>query len=182
MMWDTLVPPAPEQAARSRAEGWWRDETLLTDLARAAERFPARPAVIAYENGALARALTYAQLARMVARFAGALAGLGVGRGDVVVLYLPPATITLMEVVQRVAPASAITEAVSWAGSGVVLGMTAGSLAGGWGVQHLGIGHIYAVPAAFGALALLVTGVGYRILRPACQAGAGPPSTAVSGG
>jgi len=89
MMWDTLVPPAPEQAARFRAEGWWRDETLLTDLARAAERFPARPAVIAYENGALARALTYAQLARMVARFAGALAGLGVGRGDVVVLYLP---------------------------------------------------------------------------------------------
>jgi len=97
-------------------------------------------------------------------------------------LTMAPATITLMEVVQRVAPASAITEAVSWAGSGVVLGMTAGSLAGGWGVQHLGIGHIYAVPAAFGALALLVTGVGYRILRPACQAGAGPPSTAVSGG
>src|SRR5215469_2396114 len=89
VMWDTLVPPTPERAARFRAEGWWRDETLPTDLARAARRCPARPAVVAYEDGKLARTLTYAQLDQMVARFAGALGGLGVGRGDVVVLYLP---------------------------------------------------------------------------------------------
>jgi MFS family permease len=85
-------------------------------------------------------------------------------------LTMAPATITLMEVVQRAAPAAAITEAVSWAGSGVVLGMTAGSLTGGWAVQHLGIGHVYAVPAAFGAFALLVTGAGYRVLRGEGQA------------
>jgi MFS family permease len=89
-------------------------------------------------------------------------------------LAMAPASITLMEVVQRVAPASALTEAVSWAGSGVVLGMTTGSLTGGWAVQHLSLAHLYAVPAAFGALALAVTGAGYRILRSECLAAAPP--------
>src|SRR5207247_8184546 len=36
-------------------------------------------------------------------------------------LAMAPATITIFEVIQRVVPASALTEAVSWAGSGVVL-------------------------------------------------------------
>ena len=88
-MWDVLAAPGPARAADYRAAGWWRDETFLDDLADAARGRPGHPAVIGYEDGTLARTLTYADLARMVARFSGALTELGVRRGDVVVPYLP---------------------------------------------------------------------------------------------
>ncbi len=88
-MWDTLATPGPARAAEYRAAGRWRDETFLDDLAAAARGRPDHPAVIAYEDGKSARTLTYADLAKMVARFAGALTELGVHRGDVVVPYLP---------------------------------------------------------------------------------------------
>jgi cyclohexanecarboxylate-CoA ligase len=89
MRWDTLAPAGPQQAAEYRAAGWWRDETFLDDLARWAQVRPDHSAIIGYEDGQLARTVTYAELATLVARFAGALAELGVGHGDVVVLYLP---------------------------------------------------------------------------------------------
>ena len=88
-LWDDLAIPGPEQAARYYAAGWWREQTFLDDLAAAARDRPDHPAIIAYEDGQLARSLAYAELAGLVARFAGALTELGVGHGDVVVLYLP---------------------------------------------------------------------------------------------
>jgi cyclohexanecarboxylate-CoA ligase len=87
--WDDLAIPGPEQAARYHAAGWWREQTFLDDLAAAARDRAAHPAIIAYEDGQLARSLTYAGLAALVARFAAALTALGVSHGDVVVLYLP---------------------------------------------------------------------------------------------
>jgi MFS family permease len=96
-------------------------------------------------------------------------------------LTMAPATITVFEVVQRVVPASALTEAVSWAGSGVVLGMTAGSLVGGWAAEHLGIEHMYAIPVAYGALALTVIGIGYRGLRTGCEAAGREPEDTPAG-
>src|SRR5579863_5297983 len=80
-MWDTLMAPGPEVAARYRAEGWWRRETYLDDLAHWAQVRPDHPAVIGYQGRRLERTLTYAELATMVARFAGALAELGMGPG-----------------------------------------------------------------------------------------------------
>jgi cyclohexanecarboxylate-CoA ligase len=88
-IWEALATPAPPTAARYRAAGWWRDSTFLDDLADAAERRPDHPAIISYEGGQPARTLTYAELADTVSRCAGALRELGVGPGDVVVLYLP---------------------------------------------------------------------------------------------
>jgi cyclohexanecarboxylate-CoA ligase len=88
-MWDNLAAPGPEQSATYHAAGWWRDQTFIDDLGAAARTRPAHPAIIAYDDGKLARSLTYADLAALVGRFAGALTELGVGRGDVVVLYLP---------------------------------------------------------------------------------------------
>jgi len=88
-MWDTVASPAAGQAAAYRAAGWWRDETFPGDLASAAATRPDHPAIIAYEDGKLAQTLSYADLAVMVDRFAGALAELGVGPGDVVVIHLP---------------------------------------------------------------------------------------------
>jgi cyclohexanecarboxylate-CoA ligase len=88
-MWEMLARPAPELAAEYRAAGWWRDATFLDDLARWAQDRPGHPAIIGYVGGKLARTVTYSDLAQLVARFAGALSELGVGRGDVVVPYLP---------------------------------------------------------------------------------------------
>lgn len=89
MPWDTLDPPAPEHAGRYYRAGWWRGATFLDDLARWAATRADHPAIIGYENGALARTVTYAELSALVERFAGALAELGVGHGDAVVQYLP---------------------------------------------------------------------------------------------
>jgi cyclohexanecarboxylate-CoA ligase len=88
-LWADLAVPGPDQAARYYAAGWWRGETFLDDLAAAARDRGGHPAIVAYEDGRLARSLTYAELATLVRRFAAALTELGVGRGDVVVLYLP---------------------------------------------------------------------------------------------
>lgn len=88
-IWETLTTPAPPTAAHYRAAGWWRDSTFLDDLTDAAKRRPDHPAIISYEGGQPARTLTYAELADTVSRCAGALRELGVGSGDVVVLYLP---------------------------------------------------------------------------------------------
>jgi cyclohexanecarboxylate-CoA ligase len=88
-MWETLSPPGGARAAEYRAAGWWRDTTFLDDVARWAAQRPDHPAIIGYEGGKLARIVTYAELAALVARFAGALAELGVDQGDVVVAYLP---------------------------------------------------------------------------------------------
>lgn len=150
--------------------GLWGLGSALTGLAYGAVSLPAR---------------LHSRLIVSVALFAGGFVPLLFVRTMPVLtvallisgLAMAPATITVMEVVQRVVPASALTESVSWAGSGIVLGMTAGSLVGGLGVQYLGIHHMYAVPVAYGALALTVIGVGYRRLRAACQAGGRPPAS-----
>jgi cyclohexanecarboxylate-CoA ligase len=71
-----------------RAAGWWRDETILHDLRRWAATRPERAALVCYRDG-IADTVTYADLARRVDRLAANLAGLGVGRGDVVTLQLP---------------------------------------------------------------------------------------------
>lgn len=85
---ESLRLPSAEVAARYRAAGWWRDETFLDDLARAAETRPEHPAIIAYQ-GDTPRTICYRELADLVERFAGALLALGVERGDVVATYLP---------------------------------------------------------------------------------------------
>ena len=77
------------EGKRYRARGWWREQTFLDDLRSNATERPNHPAVIAYEGGNLARETSYAQLAVLVERFAGALAELGVGRGDLVAIYVP---------------------------------------------------------------------------------------------
>jgi cyclohexanecarboxylate-CoA ligase len=88
-MWDTLMPAGPSRSAEFHERGWWRQETFLDDMWRAAKDRPDAAAVIAYENGAHARTLTYRELAQTVDRFAGALLELGVSRGDIVVVHLP---------------------------------------------------------------------------------------------
>jgi cyclohexanecarboxylate-CoA ligase len=78
------------QARRFRARGWWRDATFLDDLRAVADAAPDRPAIIAARAfDRTVTALTYAELAVHVDRFAAGLVELGVGRGDLVAVQLP---------------------------------------------------------------------------------------------
>jgi cyclohexanecarboxylate-CoA ligase len=88
-MWESLVMFEPEQSAEYHGAGWWRREGFLDDLDAAAAARPEHPAIIGYLDGKHERTLSYAELAATVRRLACALAELGVGRGDVVALYLP---------------------------------------------------------------------------------------------
>lgn len=88
-MWDTLRPPPAEQSKAFYADGWWRESTFLDDLDRHVQERPDHPAVIGYAGDALERTLTWADYGAAVTRFAAALTELGVGRGDVVALFLP---------------------------------------------------------------------------------------------
>jgi len=75
-------------AARFRARGWWRDDTIVDDLRRAAERRPGHPAVVAHRDGSV-RVIDYAELLTLTDRFAGALLELGVRPGDIVTIEMP---------------------------------------------------------------------------------------------
>ena len=88
-MWETLSRPPAELAAAWYADGWWRESTFLDDLDRNVRERPDHPAVIAYAGGELDRTLSWAEYGDAVGRCAAALVELGVGRGDVVAVYLP---------------------------------------------------------------------------------------------
>ena len=75
-------------AARFRACGWWRDETVVDDLRAAAERRPDRAAIVAHRDGA-AHVIAYAELLTLTDRFAGGLLELGVQPGDIVTIEMP---------------------------------------------------------------------------------------------
>lgn len=70
-----------------RQRGWWRDQTFLDDLRAHARRTPAKPVVVCTGHRGT-RVLDYAELARLTDRCAGALAELGVQRGDMVAIHL----------------------------------------------------------------------------------------------
>ena len=71
-----------------RAAGWWRDETILDDLRRAAAATPDKPALVCYQDGTTV-VRSYVELLGLVDRLAGNLVRLGVRRGEVVTLQLP---------------------------------------------------------------------------------------------
>ena len=74
-----------------RAGGFWQDRTIDEYLAQAVAAAPDKPALVGYRAdrpGNVSR-FTYRELGDMVERAAGALRGLGVGRGDIVAVQLP---------------------------------------------------------------------------------------------
>ena len=77
-------------AAAYRANGWWRDRTLVDDFLDASTERLDRAAVVTYRSGhPEPETITYRQLRRYVDRMAGALLDLGVQPGDVVSMQLP---------------------------------------------------------------------------------------------
>ncbi|MGI5171121.1 AMP-binding protein [Spirillospora sp. CA-253888] len=85
------MPTLPSADADAwRASGWWRDETFLDDLRRAALATPDRTALVSrHVAGGPRETLTWAELADTVERLAAGLAAIGVRRGDVVAAQLP---------------------------------------------------------------------------------------------
>jgi cyclohexanecarboxylate-CoA ligase len=73
-----------------RAQGFWRDETLLHHLDRAVARSPDKTAIVACRSdlGSETR-LTYAEIDDLSNRVAAGLRAHGIGRGDVVSFQLP---------------------------------------------------------------------------------------------
>lgn len=80
----------------------------------------------------------------------------------------PPATVSAMEVMQQVVPASVLTQAISWDTTSIGLGMTAGSFLAGAAAAVLGTGLGYLVPVGAGVLALGAVLAGRRRIRDAC--------------
>ncbi|HUT47738.1 MAG TPA: class I adenylate-forming enzyme family protein [Alphaproteobacteria bacterium] len=79
---------APQHSAEDTKRfvdaGYWSDDTLITYLERWAREAPDRAAIIAGN-----RTLTYVELLAAARRFANALLGIGVEKGDVVGVQLP---------------------------------------------------------------------------------------------
>jgi cyclohexanecarboxylate-CoA ligase len=81
---------AAAHARAMRAEGFWVDKTYDEFLQRAIASTPDKLAIVADRADRSAqRRFTYAELGDLVSRAAAALAGLGIGRGDVVSVQMP---------------------------------------------------------------------------------------------
>jgi len=75
---------APERARLYVERGWWRDDTLSKWLERHATATPDAPAIRHGDT-----VISYGELKRKVGNLAGALAALGVAKGEVVSIQLP---------------------------------------------------------------------------------------------
>jgi cyclohexanecarboxylate-CoA ligase len=74
----------PERARHYIERGWWRDDTLTKWLERHAT---ATPEALAIRHGDTV--VSYGELKRKVGNLAGALAALGIAKGEVVAIQLP---------------------------------------------------------------------------------------------
>lgn len=81
---------SPEDGRRYRADGWWRDRSLLDDFLETVVAVPDKVAIVAHRDGRLRpEVVSYRQLGAYVDRCARALIGLGIAPGDVVSIQLP---------------------------------------------------------------------------------------------
>jgi len=78
---------------------------------------------------------------------------------------IAPMVIVMMGLIERLVPASRLTEGMTWAVTGVGIGLAIGSSASGWVIDTFGASDGFWVSVASGAAALTVALVGYRSLR-----------------
>ncbi|MFJ9609954.1 MFS transporter [Kitasatospora sp. NPDC101176] len=80
-------------------------------------------------------------------------------------LAISPTLISAMALVERLVPASQLTEGMAWTTSGLALGVAFGSSAGGWVVDASGAAAGYWVPLVAGALGVATALAGLGRLR-----------------
>jgi cyclohexanecarboxylate-CoA ligase len=83
-------PPLTEQTEQYLAAGWWRTESFVDDLHRAAAEAPDKVALIGWRHrqGCLTQ-ITFGDLAIQVDQLASGLAGMGITMGSAVAFQLP---------------------------------------------------------------------------------------------
>ncbi|HCK75792.1 MAG TPA: cyclohexanecarboxylate-CoA ligase, partial [Gammaproteobacteria bacterium] len=87
---DTGITLNPERRAAMVESGAWNDKRITDYLDQAVASTPDREAIVGYQVTSDTRtALTYRQLNNKVTRMAAGLAGMGIGKGDVVACQLP---------------------------------------------------------------------------------------------
>ncbi len=87
--------------------------------------------------------------------------------------YEIPMLITAMSLSQRLVPAALVTEGMSVAITGILIGISTGAAVGGWAIERWGPHEAYAVPVTAGAVAVALALGAYRRLATA-EAEGGP--------
>ncbi|MDJ0341552.1 MFS transporter [Streptomyces sp. H10-C2] len=82
-------------------------------------------------------------------------------------LTIAPTMVTTMALVEQLVPRSKLTEGMTWVSTGITVGVALGASLSGWVIDSSGAKAAFAVPAAAGALAVVVAFLGFRRLRPA---------------
>jgi MFS family permease len=85
---------------------------------------------------------------------------------------MAPATVTAMEVMQRVVPPAMLTQTISWDTTAIAFGMTAGSFLAGATIAPLGTDYAFVVPVCAGVIGLISVLAGSKPIRAACLAAA----------
>ncbi|MDK1475931.1 MFS transporter [Streptomyces sp. 549] len=86
-------------------------------------------------------------------------------------LTIAPTMVTTMALVGELVPRTKLTEGMTWASTGVAVGVALGASATGRVVDVAGAAAAYGVPAVAGALAVAAAVLGHRRLRPRSAAG-----------
>jgi MFS family permease len=76
-----------------------------------------------------------------------------------------PTIIVAMGLVERIAPASKLTEGITWGMTGIGIGMAIGSSVSGWLIDAFGARSGFGVSVAAGIVALVTALLGYRTLH-----------------
>lgn len=87
-----------------------------------------------------------------------------------------PMLITSLSLAQRLVPPALLTEGLAVAVTGILIGISLGSVVGGWAVEAWGPQQAYWVPVVAGALAVAIVAVRYRALDRAEAARLSPPA------
>lgn len=91
---------------------------------------------------------------------------------------ISPTFITAFGLIERVVPATKLTEGITWAMTGIGIGMAIGSAASGWVIDQFGAGNGFWVSIVAGATALATALLGNCRLRLPTKAAAAMPMAA----
>ncbi|WP_028547149.1 MFS transporter [Paenibacillus taiwanensis] len=80
-------------------------------------------------------------------------------------MSVAPTMIVTMGLVEKIVPESQLTEGMTWAITGLGVGVALGSAVGGWVVDSYGERMGFGVAIAAGVIALAIAGIGYSSLR-----------------
>jgi len=90
---------------------------------------------------------------------------------------ISPMLISSFSLIEARVPATHLTEGLTWATTGIALGLTVGAATAGRAVDAFGASRAFFVPVAAGALAAVIAGIGARwLLRTAPTPVPGPPA------